>query len=119
MTATTTKSQKAKGRTLQNQVRDDLIKALSLNPGDVQGRGMGQQGCDIVMSSSARLLVPFAVECKNQEHIKIWEALQQANTNAGKEDLKPLLVFKRNRSDIYACMKWEDLLALLGAVKCL
>ena len=68
-------------------------------------------GEDVLLSPAARKLFPFATECKNQEKLNIWSSLEQAETNAGKHI--PLLVFKRNRSKIYATIEFERLLELL------
>jgi len=45
--------------------------------------------------------------------------MEQARVNAEKEKLIPLLVFKRNRSDIYVCLRFADFMGLVtkGAIK--
>jgi len=117
MTATTTKSRKAKARALQNAVAEDLRAAFpALGTADIHPAIMGCSGIDICLSSRARDLFPFAVEAKNQEALNIWQAIEQAETNAEKERLTPLMVFKRNRTDTYAVMRWSDLLPLLVRV---
>ena len=67
----------------------------------------------------ARELFPFGIECKAQETLNIWQALEQARINAEKEKLMPLLVFKRNRSDIYVCLRLADFLGMVtkGAIR--
>ncbi len=57
---------------------------------------MGAAGEDLMLSSQARLLFPYSVECKNTESLNVWAAWQQACANAG--DYEPLLIIKRNRS---------------------
>ena len=44
---------------------------------------MGESGEDIKLSPAARKLIPYSFECKNQEKLNIWEALSQAEENAG------------------------------------
>lgn len=73
---------------------------------------MGAGGVDIQLSPAAQQKFGFAVEAKNQERLNIWSALEQAEENA--DELVPLVVFKRNRSEIYCAMKFDDLLELLG-----
>ena len=80
---TTYKSRKAKGRNLQNYVRDELLNLLhDVTVDDVQSRIMGVAGEDIILSSSARKQFPYSTECKNQEKISLWSAWEQCRSNA-------------------------------------
>lgn len=115
MTARTTASRKAKGRRFQQEIRDDLIKRLSLNPGDILSTPMGQAGSDLYLSPEARKWFPFAVECKNQEKVALWPWWDQCTTNAAKEDLAPLLLIKRSRTEPLAVLRWNDFLTLQAA----
>ena len=90
-----TQSAKAKGRKLQNWVRDKLIEILSIHEEDVESRSMGASGEDLIMAQTARKKFPYYIECKNQERINIWNAYQQSNTNSGKYE--PILFIKRNK----------------------
>lgn len=106
------RSAKNKGKRLQNKVRDIILEKFDkLEPDDVRSITMGDAGEDILLSPAARRLFPFSVECKAQESLSIWSALQQAESNAGKHI--PLLVFKRNRSKTYAVLEFDKLLELL------
>ena len=49
-----TQSKKAKGRRLQQWVRDILIEKLEVHPEDIESRSMGAGGEDLIMSRSAR-----------------------------------------------------------------
>jgi hypothetical protein len=111
--ATTPASRKAKGRRLQQAVRQDLIDCLGIDPGDILSTAMGQGGCDLYLSPAARERFPFGVECKHQEAIALPAWWKQCECNASKVGLIPLLVFKRNREGALAVMRWGDLLALL------
>ena len=107
------RSAKNKGKRLQNKVRDIILEKFDkLEPDDVRSITMGDAGEDILLSPAARRLFPFSVECKAQESLSIWSALQQAESNAGKHI--PLLVFKRNRSKTYAVLEFDKLLELLN-----
>ncbi len=117
MTANTPASRKAKGRRLQQAVRQDLIDRLGIDPGDILSTAMGQSGCDLYLSPAARERFPFAVECKAQEAIALPAWWRQCTRNAEAEGLAPLLVFRRNREDALAVLRWEDLLALLSEVQ--
>lgn len=115
MTAKTTASKKARGRNLQKEVVRIILEAFpELDESDVRSTSMGKSGEDVQLSSSAQSRFNFATECKNVEKLNIWEAIKQS------EDPKrkgiPLLVFKRNRSDIYACLKFETLVKLVKEI---
>ena len=106
------RSAKNKGKRLQNKVRDVILEKFDkLEPDDVRSITMGDAGEDILLSPAARRLFPFSVECKAQESLSIWSALQQAESNAGKHI--PLVIFKRNRSKTYAVLEFKELLKLL------
>lgn len=131
-----TSSCKAKGRNLQKEVvmkfrqrygfdlkRNFENKGLNVEEidsspsencyeGDITARPMGCSGTDIVMSPEAEGIIPFSIECKAQENLNIWSAMEQAESNT-KEGRVPLLVFKRNRTETYCALKFSDLLKLL------
>ena len=107
------RSAKNKGKRLQNTVRDLILeKFTQLEPDDVRSITMGDSGEDILLSPAARRLIPFSIECKNQEKLSIWSSLEQAEDNSG--DHTPLLIFKRNRSKTYAVLEFDELLKLLN-----
>lgn len=106
-----TSSAKAKGRRLQQWVRDRLLgAALWLEPDDVRSTSMGASGEDVLLSPRAREVFPIAIECKNVEALNIWKSMAQAEANAG--EYTPVLFFKRNRSNTYACLPAEELIRL-------
>jgi len=106
-------SAKAKGRRLQDAVRELLLEHFSdLEEDDIKTAIMGEGGTDIKLSPAARRLFPYSIEAKNQEKLNIWSALEQAEENC-KDGTAPLLIFKRNRSRTYAVLALEDLLKLL------
>jgi hypothetical protein len=92
-----TSSGKAKGRRLQQWVRDSLIEIFKLDDDDVHSRSMGAQGEDVMLSPKARELFPYSIECKNVERLNLWDAWKQAQSNAG--GYEPLLIIKRNRQE--------------------
>ena len=89
------KSSKAKGRRLQNMVRDKLRAAFSslLEEDDIKSQTMGMTGEDIVLSPAARKLIPYSIECKNVERLNVWQCLKQTEDNTH-EDCNPALVIK-------------------------
>ena len=107
------RSAKNKGKRLQNKIRDIILEKFdSLEPDDVRSITMGDSGEDILLSPAARRLFPFSVECKNQEKLNIWSALEQAEENSGNHT--PLVIFKRNRTKTYAVLEFDKLLKLLN-----
>ena len=110
------RSAKNKGKRLQNKIRDLILEKFdSLEPDDVRSITTGDSGEDILLSPAARKQFPFSVECKNQEKLNIWGALEQAEDNSGNHT--PLVIFKRNRSKTYAVLEFDRLLELLNESK--
>jgi len=109
------KSSKAKGRRLQNMVRDKLRVAFSssLEEDDIKSQTMGMTGEDIVLSPAARKLIPYSIECKNVERLNVWQCLKQAEDNTH-EDCSPALVIKRNQQSPYIMVPldiWIDIIS--------
>ena len=108
------KSSKAKGRRLQNFVRDTLryifiekwTKLPKLEEDDIKSQTMGMCGEDIVLSPAAKKLIPYSFECKNVEKLNIWSALEQAETNC--DGRTPIVVFKRNRSKTFVAIEFSE-----------
>ena len=90
-----TSSAKAKGRKLQQWMRNLLIEKLEVHPEDIESRSMGAGGEDLIMARAARQKFPFSVECKNVEKLNVWEAYKQAEDNSG--NYEPVVVIKRNK----------------------
>ena len=106
------RSAKNKGKRLQNSVRDLLLETFNqLEPDDIRSAIMGESGEDIKLSPAARKLIPYSFECKNQEKLNIWSALEQAESNGEKGT--PVLVFKRNRSKTYAVIEFKEFVNLI------
>ena len=107
------RSVKAKGRRLQNIVRDALRETFkSLDQEDIKSQTMGMTGEDIVLSPIARKKIPYSIECKNQERLQIWKSLQQAEDNTAK-GCEPLLVIKRNGTKPYVVIDFDKFIELI------
>jgi hypothetical protein len=99
-------SAKAKGRVLQQWVRDLIIKSLvGLTLDDVRSTSSGANGEDVLLSPLARSRFPFSVECKNLASIAVYTWYAQAKDNAG--TYEPLLVIKANRKKPLAVVDAE------------
>lgn len=107
-----TSSAKSKGRRLQQFVVSAILKCFpELTERDVQSTPMGSNGEDIRLSEAAAKLFPFSPEAKNQERLAIWEALEQAESNAN--GLTPIVVFKRNRSKTYVALEFDRFMEII------
>ena len=89
-----TQSAKAKGRRLQQWIRDKLIEQLDVHPEDIESRSMGAGGEDLIMARAARQKFPYSIACKNVEKLNVWDAYSQASENSG--DYEPIVVMKKN-----------------------
>lgn len=106
-------SAKAKGRKLQQAVRDAILQRFpDLEPDDVRSTSMGAGGEDVQLSPKARKLFPYSVECKNLAKIAVYNYYQQAETNCGKHE--PLVVIKQNRCRPLAVVDLEHFMKLVG-----
>lgn len=114
MARISTRAAKSKGRKLQNFVRDifrDIFRN-QLEPEDIESRQMGGAGVDVILTPASKKLIPFDIECKNQEKFNLNEAMKQAIANA-KPDRIPVVVFSKNQDDVYVSLKFMDLIELL------
>lgn len=110
-------SRKAKGRNLQNKIRDTLFEAYQplVEQDDIKCAIMGENGCDIHLSPQARkVIAPLAVEAKCVEKLNIWSALEQCEKNTKKDEI-PVLFFKRNRSKTYCVLELDNFMKFLKA----
>jgi len=89
-----TQSAKAKGRRLQQWMRDTLVEELNIHPEDIESRSMGAGGEDLIMARAARLKFPYSIECKNVEKLNVWDAYSQSKENSG--NYEPIVVMKKN-----------------------
>ena len=81
------KSAKAKGRNLQNLVRDKLRSIFVgkvLEEDDIKSQTMGMSGEDIVLTPAAKKQIPYSFECKNNFFFSdfiflFWVSLRYSN----------------------------------------
>lgn len=108
-----TASAKAKGRKLQQWVRDQWLALYpNLTHNDVRSTGMGQQGTDVQLSERARRVIPFDTECKSHAKFAVYSMFQQAAENT-EEGRTPLLVIKQNHSEPLAVLRFDDFINIL------
>jgi hypothetical protein len=109
------RSRKAKGRKLQQWVRDELLKVFpSLNNNDVQSAIMGESGQDIKLSNVAKESIKYSIECKNKQTFKgIYDIMEQAQSNAEDKQI-PLAIIKMNKLQPLAIVDASHFIKLIG-----
>ena len=105
-------SAKAKGRRLQQWMRDKLIEMLDVHPEDIESRSMGAGGEDLIMARAARTKFPMSIECKNVEKLNIWDAYEQASANCN--DYQPIVGMKKNGKKPLVVVDAEYYISLFG-----
>lgn len=109
----TTKSNKAKGRKLQQTVaKAVLVEYPYLTDADVVSTTMGQNGVDVQLSTAARKAFPFSVECKAKAKSAIYSDYSQAQANV-LPNTHPLLVIKADYKEPLVVMSLEHFLKVL------
>ena len=110
-----TSSRKAKGRRLQNWVRDELLKLFTqFTDEDIFCAIMGESGADVKFSPQAQKLLPYSVECKNKETFKgIYDIVAQAQSNSKVTDV-PVAIIKMNNHQPLAIVDAMHFLKLIG-----
>lgn len=103
-------SSKAKGRKLQQWVRDTILSIFPLQPDDVRSTSMGAGGEDVQLSPAARQFVPYQIECKNKARSQIHTYYQQAKEHG---DHQPLVIVKMDRAETLAIVEAEHFFKLL------
>ncbi len=76
---------------------------------------MGQAGVDVILSPSAKNLIAFDIECKNQEALvgsTLTHAIEQCESNT-EEGRIPLLIFKKNNEPERVILRLDHFLELI------
>lgn len=108
-------SAKAKGRLLQNVVRDKILEMYPQLEAetDVRSAIMGETGEDVKLSKKARQLFPFSVECKSLKTISVYRHYEQCRKNCPVE-ATPLVVIKENRKRPLAVVDFEYFMEMVN-----
>ena len=107
-----TRSRKIKGKRLSNYVRKKILKAFPhLRQRDVTLPTDGQNGPDLILSRTAKKLIGWNFELKNQERIStIYKWFAQASKNT---KLNPVVVAKINGSHPLVILDLDDFIDLI------
>jgi hypothetical protein len=104
-------SAKAKGRALQQKVRDLILELFpDLTSDDVRSTSMGAAGEDVTLSQLARRRVPFQIECKSKARSQVHTYYAQAKSHG---DHEPLVIVKQDRKETLAILDAEVFFKLL------
>jgi hypothetical protein len=108
-------SAKAKGRKLQQWVRDQILQRFpTLSTDDVRSTSMGAGGEDVQLSTAARELVTYTIECKNRKAIAVYKDYEQAKTHGL---IEPLVILKQNLSKPLALVDAEHFFDLVVKIE--
>lgn len=110
--ANTIRSRKQKGKRLQNEIAERLREEFNLDETDCHSSVSCENGIDVRLSADGLSKIPYSIECKCQESIQIWKAIQQSETNK-LPNTDSVLIFKRNRSKTYAVIELDTFIKLI------
>lgn len=121
MAAHTASGRRAKGYNFQDKCADRIRAVIKhhfpISDTEVISTPRGKRGPDIQCSERvAKNIFQFACECKNHDRLSIIEWWSQAEYNATKYNLKPLLMFKLPRTETYVMLRETDFLNLLNSL---
>jgi len=106
-------SRQAKGRYLQNIVRDRIVKLYPvLTKKDIRTSNTGENGADVrLLTHTAKKLFPYSVETKNMKSYRLlYEAFKQAQRHT---NMEPLLVLKGHREKPVVIIDMEHFFNIL------
>jgi hypothetical protein len=110
----TTASCKAKGRALQQVVRNELRRVgaqFGLVDEDILSQTMGISGVDIVLSPAAKaVMLDPSIECKNVENLAVTTVFLKHQDKY--KDKMNLLIHKRNHTPPLATMRFDVFMEL-------
>ena len=107
-------TRQAKGRYLQNIVRDRIVKLYpSLTKKDIRTSTVGENGADVkLLTHTAKKLFPYEVETKNRSDFKgIYAHFKQAIRHGPNT---PLLIIKGKKEKPLAIIDMEHFFKLLS-----
>lgn len=112
-----TSSAKAKGRKLQQWVRDKILYYYGdLTPLDVRSTSMGAGGEDVTLSRAAVEAFPYAIECKSLARFVGYAYYEQAVSHAldSEHDVHPVVFIKANQKKPLVILDAEQFFILTG-----
>lgn len=90
-------SRKAKGRKLQQWVRDQIFNLSSvLRAEDIKSTPMGVNGPDLQLSPFAQDIFPWSIECKANKSFAVYKIMEQCEASTPQGHV-PIVVVKGDR----------------------
>ena len=106
------KSSQQKGKRFEREVAKQINKKFETNVRRTPlSGGLNFKG-DIICIDDQSIISEFSWECKNQEKLNIWKALQQSKNDAPARTM-PVVVFRKNHSLDYIALELEDFLNII------
>jgi len=113
----TRRSAKSKGRSFEKDILKDIQLSFGLSDSDISQVAASVNGVDIkLLSDKAYTKFPFSVECKRQEKLNIYDAVEQSIKNK-LDNTYPLVVHKKNHKPTLVTLLWSDFLSILSNKK--
>lgn len=114
-----TSSAKAKGRVLQDKVRDmyrEVGKDCGLVDGDIEPRPMGQNGVDLILSPRALEVFNHSIECKKHAQVRIPSEFAKHYKKYKDDKSLKLLFSENNHSEPLVTMQAVDFMKLIEEI---
>ncbi len=100
-----------KGKRFELRIAKDLAKRFKTDIKRTPNSGGLSFKGDILTTSG--ILSEYSWECKNQEKLNIWKALQQSEGDARGTLKTPVVVFTKNFENDYIALKYDDFVNIL------
>jgi hypothetical protein len=111
-------SSKSKGREGAQMAQALIVETLGLQPDDVLVKATSMGGVDLHLSPHAQSVLPYGVESKRVESLNVWEAMAQAEVNATKKGVDPVVFFSRAHSPLYVALPAKSFLLAIKRATC-
>jgi len=106
------KSSQQKGKRFERQVAAEINKKFETSVKRTPNSGGLSIKGDIICIDDQSIISEFSWECKNQEKLNIWKALQQSKNDAPARTM-PVVVFTKNHEKEYISLELEDFLNII------
>lgn len=114
-----TSSCKAKGRGFQQKIRD-MYRELGVKRGlvdaDIESRGMGQQGVDLIFSPAALAVFLHSIECKKHRRVSVPTQFKKHFDKYKTAPALKLLYHENDNSESLVTLRAADFMHLLGEI---
>lgn len=100
-----------KGKRFELKIAKDLAKKFNSNIRRTPNSGGLSIKGDIMATNG--ILSEYNWECKNQEKLNIWKALDQSKNDTTGTLKTPLVVFTKNHELDYVALQYDDFINLL------